>query len=207
MVGHAILSNKIGSPMLENDSASETRAFTIQHRFWIGQVYVSCLTRSFIEEAWKFVLAPFWNPLWRLKWSNVLLNLGTMTSERPIFLPWGCSWRSRQGWWAKIYLGPPQYSPWYVSTETDCPWVVTCRSNSFLASQNIFSVCFCFSGASGAPGRSVVPLADLWCSSQACGALDRPVVTSQNMGLVSCFCKSRGGRWTFSLLIRDPFED
>ena len=35
----------------------------------------------------------------------------------------------------------------------------------------------------------------------------RAFTTSQNMGLASCFGKSRGGRETFSLLILDLFED
>ena len=39
MVIHVILSSKMGRSMLENGSASETRAFMMQHRFWIGQVY------------------------------------------------------------------------------------------------------------------------------------------------------------------------
>ena len=129
-------------------------------RFMVPTLLSSILTSIFLSTSGCFTMWPQ-----GLRWSSVLLNLGAMTSERPNFLPWGCSWRSRQDRWAKISLGPLQYRPWYVSTETDCPWVVTCRWNSFSA-----------------------------------------FTTSQNMGLVSCFGKSRGGRRTFSLLIRDPFE-
>ena len=38
MLVHVILSSKIDRSMLENDSASESRAFMMQHRFSIGRV-------------------------------------------------------------------------------------------------------------------------------------------------------------------------
>ena len=146
IVVNAVLSGTIDYLLLENDSASELRFHNAAQLFNPQFNSIQCtasvnrLIRCSYRKHLKGSPGTTFEPFVMHEMMPSPVEMRAVTSITPFPLPNSLLLPIQERLCARSSLGPPQYSAYSVSTETNCGWVITFCSKSvwaYTTSQNM----------------------------------------------------------------------